>query len=212
MLTPVFRCRQDCRFVIVDVVLSPHCKPSEMQLDLHGAQFTLFVSPCYLRLVFAQPLTEGRGERAIFDFSTNLLTVFLPKLNEGEEFTHLDDTAFLIATEKQRRKWVIGVEPLDEPVVDNIEETEYVQTLPVCATIAEEFRPRATYGIAAYFSSFFDGFDDDLLREVTHLHHLRQLERCPPENQRSPLRLPQDGAGDQAIAHRLPEDGLRSAL
>ena len=112
MITPRFRCTQDeAGYVTVEMVLSAQCRVGDAAFDITGKQFTFTCSPYFLRLVFEEPLTEGRGERATYDLSTQLLTVWLPKAVPTQTFGHLQSPALLLATHLQRRKLVREVAP-----------------------------------------------------------------------------------------------------
>jgi protein SHQ1 len=104
MLVPKFRCSQDDKFVMIEIVISALCKVSEAQFDILEHQFTFSCSPYFLRLTFPCLLTEERGEKATYDVDTNTLTVYVPKLNIGEEFPGLDFPNQLLATSKQRKE------------------------------------------------------------------------------------------------------------
>lgn len=113
MLTPIFRCFQDEKFVIVTIFLSAVCKARESVFDICGNQFTFYCSPYYLRLRFKELLREGCGEKATFNVEKEELEVYLPKAVPGEEFTHLENPLFLAATEKQQRKMLHRIEVLN---------------------------------------------------------------------------------------------------
>jgi protein SHQ1 len=142
MLTPSFRCRQDGKFVIVEILLpSVHCKVSSAELDITENQFTLYASPYYLRLTFNELLEQGKGERAVYNVEQNCLTVYLPKMKEDESFTDLDFPQMLLATSKQRIqiiKETVASAHDDAPADSDDEEaeseteseTEFVQTVP----------------------------------------------------------------------------------
>lgn len=113
MLTPTFRCFQDEKFVIVVIFLSAICKARESDFDICGNQFTFYCSPYYLRLRFKELLCEGCGEKATFDVEKEQLSVYLPKAVPGEEFTHLENPLFLVATEKQQKKMLHRIDVIN---------------------------------------------------------------------------------------------------
>ncbi|KPI84592.1 hypothetical protein ABL78_6353 [Leptomonas seymouri] len=181
MLTPVFECSQEGGFVIVRLFLSAICKVMDAAFDINDDQFTFYCSPYYLRLRFDQCLQEGKGERATYDLESNVLTVYLPKAKPSEEFTKLDNPAYLIATEKQRRELirVVGGDAAADPTaVEEMEETEYVQSLqdaggeplwkqkPSLTALGEEGSAECGYGFANAFSGLFSKLDPDVVREV----------------------------------------------
>lgn len=195
MLTPVFSCSQDDKFVVVRIILSALCKVMDAAFDLNGTQFTFYASPYYLRLRFLQEIAEGRGERATYDLEANVMTVYLPKAVQKEVFEQLDNPSFLIATEKQRSQLVSvlssspsggqggdreaasdenqsGGDALGEP------ETEYVQTLQSCDSAAavhggaaeeDTEKPDPCYGLSGAYSGLFSRLDADVVHEILQL-------------------------------------------
>lgn len=124
MLTPTFSCIQDEKFVVVTIFLSAICKARDSVFDICGKQFTFYCSPYYLRLRFNQSLCEGCGERATFDVEKEQLVVFLPKAFPGEEFHHLDNPSYLLATEKQQKKMKRLISAINEDNVSKKGENE----------------------------------------------------------------------------------------
>ncbi|CCW68449.1 unnamed protein product [Phytomonas sp. Hart1] len=181
MLTPVFYCAQDDDFVIVRLILSGMCKIANAVFDIHEGQFTFYCSPYYLRLRFPHDLQEGKGERATFDIESHTLTAWLPKKIKGEVFSQLDNPAFLLATEKERNRLITLLTSADEggeansnsnsnpAEPDEVEETEYVQTLRHAASAKSAAGDSVHYGFANHFSGLFSHLDEDLLREVVAL-------------------------------------------
>ncbi|CUF20333.1 Hypothetical protein, putative [Bodo saltans] len=202
MLTPSFTVEDSPAHVVVKIRLaSLHCRVSEAQFDICEERLTLYCKPYYLRLRFDQPLTEGRDEKATYNVETNILTVYAPKLHEGEVFTNLHDPAYLIATEKQR---AMMSRPVPKPliqvidVIDNTptasaevvgadsddedDETEYVQTLSAVADdsvglltdASSSHAPSITYGFNMEFSNVFGALDDATVYDAIEL---RQPDR-----------------------------------
>ena len=169
MLTPTFRCSQDALFVIVELLLpSIHCKLSTAQFDITDNQFTFHCSPYYLRLTFSHFLAQGKGERATYDLSTNGLKVFLPKLNDGEAFDHLDYPQLLLATRKQRVELLredqaVPEEEVEEAEENSEDETEFVQTVPKpwMEAVVEEVATSqgSSYGFNGEFTNYFKTLD-----------------------------------------------------
>ncbi|CAJ1991939.1 SHQ1 [Leishmania donovani] len=199
MITPVFECSQEGGFVVIRLVLSAICKVTNAVFDIHETQFTFYCSPYYLRLRFDQCLQEGKGERATYDLEANVLTVYLPKANPAEVFTKLDNPAYLIATEKQRASLiqVLSVANSSDDatgVGEELEETEYIQSLPDATAIgsaadrSESLAPAAqcSYGFANAFSGLFQKLDADVVREVVSL---RDNPECTTREERRRLRL-----------------------
>jgi protein SHQ1 len=190
MLTPVFECSQENGFIVVRLFLSAICKVMDAAFDINDFQFTFYCSPYYLRLRFDQCLQEGKGERATYDLENNVLTVYLPKANPSEEFTRLDNPAYLIATEKQRTELIrvlAGDAAADHEKGEEMEETEYVQTLQDTGgepsllpsqqqqrrssldVLGQEGASECGYGFASTFSGIFRRLDPDVVREVVSL-------------------------------------------
>jgi len=192
MLIPKFRCIQDDNFVKVEIVLSALCKVAEAQFDIVDNQFTFSCSPYFLRLTFPCAITEEKGERATYDLESNILTVFVPKLNTGEDFPGLDFPNQLLATSNQRKE--MGLELVSEvrekknddeddeeeqdEEMDNLE-TEFDQMLQVSeqekkrtggAAVATATREDESsivyYGFNNQFSKFFIELDEDLTKEL----------------------------------------------
>ncbi|GET91719.1 hypothetical protein, conserved [Leishmania tarentolae] len=199
MLTPVFECSQEVGFVVVRLFLSAVCKVMNAVFDIHETQFTFYCSPYYLRLRFDQCLQEGKGERATYDLEANVLTVYLPKANSTEVFTKLDNPSYLIATEKQRASLiqVLGGSHSSDAAAgagDELEETEYVQSLPDATSAgatedqSESLVPadQCSYGFANAFSGLFKKLDADVVREVVSL---RGNPECITREERRQLRL-----------------------
>ncbi|KPA85031.1 hypothetical protein ABB37_01454 [Leptomonas pyrrhocoris] len=187
MLTPVFECSQENGFVVVRLFLSAICKVMDAAFDINDNQFTFYCSPYYLRLRFDQCLQEGRGERAAYDLESNVLIVHLPKANPSEEFTKLDNPAYLIATEKQRKELIRvldGDAAAEHIAGEEVEETEYVQSLQDAGSesslkqqqqrhtldvLGQEGSAECGYGFANAFSGLFSKLDSDVVREVVSL-------------------------------------------
>ncbi|KAG5495698.1 hypothetical protein GH5_03363 [Leishmania sp. Ghana 2012 LV757] len=199
MITPVFECSQEGGFVVVRLFLSAICKVMSAVFDIHETQFTFYCSPYYLRLRFDQCLQEGKGERATYDLEANVLTVYLPKANAEEVFTKLDSPAYLIATEKQRASLIQvlgGADSSDAATgaVDELEETEYVQSLPDAAATGSAAGggesaaavEQCSYGFANAFSGLFHKLDADVVHEVVSL---RDSPDCTTREERRRLRL-----------------------
>lgn len=185
MLTPVFVCTQDDSFVIVAITLSAMCKVMGAAFDITRLQFTFHCAPYYLRLKFDQPIAEGRGERATFDIASSLLTVYIPKENRGEVFTNLDNPAYLIATDMERRRLVQLVggvcsavraeneaanEEERECGDDEGEDTEFRQRLQAprehTIDLKEGF---GDYGFAPSFHGTFAALDADVVADILDL-------------------------------------------
>ncbi|KEG15585.1 protein SHQ1 [Trypanosoma grayi] len=170
MLTPVFVCVQDESFVIVSITLSALCKVTKATFSIVGHQFTFHCAPYYLRLKFDQCIAEGRGERATFDVERNLLTVYIPKERTGEVFTQLDNPAYLIATEKERKQMVqlVGGADSAEAALDE-EEMEFHQQL-ACGRCGPA-EGCGDYGFAGNFSGLFASLDANVAADVLDLPH-----------------------------------------
>nr|CCC96119.1 unnamed protein product [Trypanosoma congolense IL3000] len=194
MLTPLFVCTQDDSFVIVAITLSAICKAMGAVFDIARQQFTFHCTPYYLRLKFDQPITEGCGEHATYDIASSVLTVYVPKENRGEFFTNLDNPAYLIATDVERRRLVqlVGTVPcaasLDDEEArhggrdgnagvntndeegEEEEDTEFRQKLLLpdhrTATLEEGL---GDYGFAASFHGTFAALDADLVADILDL-------------------------------------------
>jgi protein SHQ1 len=205
MLTPSFTVEETPAHVVVKIrVASIHCRVSEAQFDICEERLTLYCKPYYLRLRFDQPLTEGKDERATYNVDTNTLTVYAPKLHEGEPFTNLHDPAYLIATEKQR---VLMNRPPAKPLIQVMgststadkgdsddddgedDETEYVQTLRNAALEDDSplhadgaAAPATSYGFNMEFADVFGGLDETTVYDAIEL---RQPDRVPHHERRA---------------------------
>lgn len=163
-MTPIFVCEQDESFVIVSITLSALCKVTKAAFSILDHQFTFHCAPYYLRLKFDQRIAEGRGERATYAIETHVLTVYIPKECRGEAFTQLDNPAYLIATDRERRQLVRVVGAADADGEE--EETEFCQQLPSHRGAVEGC---GDYGFAGGFSGVFNALDPDVVADVLDL-------------------------------------------
>ena len=116
---------------------SVHCSLKMLELDLNSNIFVLYCPPYHLRLSFPQPLlsfdyldkdktdvkpnnTPGvptiPSERVGYNAESNILSVYLIKLNPSEYFEHLSDHAFLLLSHDQQRKNVVDNELINSDV------------------------------------------------------------------------------------------------
>lgn len=188
MLTPQFRCSQENNFIVVEILLSAHCKISLAEFDINGNQFTFFCRPYYLRLTFSHAIAEGKGERATYDVSKNLLTVFIPKENDGEHFADLEFPNILLATTKQRRGVVI--EELDKTHREEGEEEEEDAELETEFEQQQQEHTKGEqvakcyYGFNDEHANFFSKLDPDIVADIVALPRPDEV----PEGERTALR------------------------
>lgn len=91
MIIPRFSISQDSVFIVV-VIRVPHVRVSATEVDISGAQLSVWCTPYLLQLLLPGELLDD--ERATAEYDANdtggTLTVRVPKAVEGEHFPDLD--------------------------------------------------------------------------------------------------------------------------
>ncbi|KAL1510099.1 hypothetical protein AB1Y20_006431 [Prymnesium parvum] len=184
MLTPQFDLRQDDEFVLVRIRL-PYLRADEGEFYVLEHEFKFYLKPYFLRLTFRHRLVEDGRERSEYDFSTSVLTVWLPKEIHGQ---HFDDLHMLSELLKKPARGP-GRPPLIEEVgqqsasrgsaseQDELDpgDVEVEQALP-----SLNLGGTAKYGFNHAYSGCFVGLDED-----GELLQLREVERSTPASRRA---------------------------
>ena len=107
MLTPSFECKQDEEFIYL-CIDCPYIKASEVQIDISGNEFRLYINPYFLKLNFPGGLIEDGRESSTYDIASGKLLLKIPK-EERIQFKDLDLLTKLLDIKKPSSAPIIEV-------------------------------------------------------------------------------------------------------
>ena len=107
MLTPSFECKQDEEFIYL-CIDCPYIKASEVQIDISGNEFRLYINPYFLKLNFPGGLIEDGRESSAYDIASGKLLLKIPK-EERSQFKDLDFITKLLDIKKPSSAPIIEV-------------------------------------------------------------------------------------------------------
>ncbi|PRP83671.1 hypothetical protein PROFUN_03826 [Planoprotostelium fungivorum] len=191
MITPPFTVVQDADHIIIELIV-PHIKAKEVDFYIDDTLFKFHSHPYFLRLQFQQSLVEDGREKAAYDYGTGKLTIKLPKLNAGEDFTGLDDLNHLISKqqnqtqgeEKMHRPAIQVLNSIDEDWEDEDIDWEIDQTLSSAPLDPSDLLGKPKYGFKNHACNYFSPLQADL-RDFLEIPEPDAI----PSTQRSDLRI-----------------------